>query len=263
MEFREIEHVMTNIQPVKSLSEYISAVNHISHTFTDHLWYRGHSKDTYLNLPKILRKQTWVDDDYSYRTEYDIFKTFKRKCRIQRETDYEYLHLMQHFGLPTRLLDWTESSLTALFFAIKNSEECKQPLVWILDPWDFNKILHHEKVVFDFYGQAVHKKVDSYINPLHDDIDNMPDLPIAVMPSFYDERVIAQKSGFILFGKNDTPLEELVKRGNYFNLAKINIDTESASDILTDLIMAGVDFHSVFPDLFGLVNQIKMNWNLK
>jgi len=117
MKFTEMNHVMTNTQPIKSLSEYIHAINYISHTFNDNLWYRGHAQDTYLNLPSMLRDGTWKDDDFSYRTEHDIFKTFKRKSKLKKETDYEYLHIMQHFGLPTRLLDFTESSLIALFFA--------------------------------------------------------------------------------------------------------------------------------------------------
>ena len=44
MNFREIKHVMTNLTPVKSLCEYISAVNYISHTFTDNLWFSRHAK---------------------------------------------------------------------------------------------------------------------------------------------------------------------------------------------------------------------------
>jgi hypothetical protein len=263
MKFIEINHVMTNTQPIKSLSEYIHAINYISHTFNDNLWYRGHAQDTYLNLPSMLRDGTWKDDDFSYRTEHDIFKTFKRKSKLKKETDYEYLHIMQHFGLPTRLLDFTESSLIALFFAIENPLECKNPVVWIIDPWDFNNVMHNEKIIFDFYGQTVHEKIDKYINPPENHITNMPELPIAVIPSFYDERVIAQKSGFILFGKDKTPLEELVKRQNYFNLAKIQIDTKGSSDILIDLNMAGIDYHTVFPDLDGLVKQIKSKWRLR
>ena len=263
MDFEEIDQVMTITTPIESLSEYISAVNYISNIFSDNLWYRGHSKGSFLNLPSILRPDTWIDNDYNYATEYDIFKTFKRKCKIKKETDYEYLHLMQHFGLPTRLLDWTESSLIALFFAIEDTKNCDEPVVWIVDPWDFNDILHGERIIFDFYGERVHSKIDQYINPKEDKLENMPDFPIAVIPSFYDDRVIAQKSGFILFGKNRKPIEDLVKRENYFNMAKINISTEKASDILVDLNMAGIDYHSIFPDLYGLVKQIKWKQNLK
>lgn len=263
MKLKEIDHVMTTVVAVKSLSEYIDAVNQVSHLFSDNLWYRGHSKSIFQNLPTILREGTWKDNDYSYRYEYDIFKTFKQKGKIKKDTDYEYLHLMQHYGLPTRLLDWTESSLIALFFAIGIRHLCKSPVVWIIDPFDFNKILHHENVIYDFYGTSVHSKVDEYINPKEGRFENIPELPIAVFPSFHDDRVISQKSGFVLFGKGRTSLEELVKRENYFNMAKINISTKYANDILIDLNMAGIDFHTVFPDLYGLVCQLKMKWNLK
>ncbi|MBN2863379.1 MAG: FRG domain-containing protein [Bacteroidales bacterium] len=263
MDFKETDHVMTTKTTVKSLRDYISAVNYISHVFSDNLWYRGHAKNTFQNLPSLLREDTWMDNDYSYQAEYNIFKTFKRKSKIKKETDYEYLHLMQHYGLPTRLLDWTESSLIALFFAIEDPTKCAQPEVWIIDPWDFNNVLHGQKVVFDFYGTSVHSIIDSYINPKEGNYENIPDHPIAVLPSFYDDRVIAQKSGFILYGKEKTPLEELVKSENYFNLAKIKINTDSVDNILIDLNMAGIDHHTVYPDLYGLVKQIKTKSNLK
>ena len=263
MNFREIKHVMTNLTPVKSLCEYISAVNYISHTFTDNLWFRGHSKEEYENLPSIYRTGTWIKNDYSFAYEYEIFKTFTRKSKIIKNTDYDYLHLMQHYGLPTRLLDWTESSLIALFFAIHNPKDCKKPTVWILDPWDFNKILHQESIVYHFYGTSVHPKIEQYINPKEGKIENLPIYPAAVYPSFYDERVIAQKSCFLIFGQEKEPIEKLVLRDNYFNLAKINIDTDSASDILIDLNMAGIDYHTIFPDFSGLVLETKRKWELK
>ena len=263
MEYGELNNVLTNIQPVKSLSEYISAINHISHTFTDNLWYRGHSDCNYQNLPSIFRNETWLKDDYSYRDEFEIFKRFRRKSKINKDNDYEYLHLMQHFGLPTRLLDWTESSLIALFFAIENKKNCNNPVVWAIDPWDFNLSLHRETIIFDFYGKNVHPKIYNYLNPKDNLVENMPELPIAVQPSFYDDRVIAQKSGFFLFGKEKIPLENLVQRDRTFNLAKINIDTDSVTDILIDLNMAGIDYYTVFPDIDGLVKQLKMKWNLK
>lgn len=264
MKIREVENIFTTVEPVKSLMDYVDAVNYISHHFSDNLWFRGHSKEKYENVPSIYRRETWLDENYKYSHEWEIFKNFKRKCKIHKDTDYEYVHLMQHYGLPTRLLDWTESSFIALFFAIHNLEHCDNPVVWVIEPNDFNKILHKDSTIFYFYGNTVSEKIDGYINPKDNKHENILKHPIAVLPSYYDDRVIAQKSCFTLFGKNQTSIEELAKSlDNYFNIAKIVIDTKAAEQILIDLNMSGIDYTSAFPDLYGLVQETKRIWRVK
>lgn len=58
----------------------------------------------------------------------------------QRYDRASWLTLMQHYGLPTRLLDWSESPLVALYFALSSDEDAKaDAAVWVLNPMKLNK----------------------------------------------------------------------------------------------------------------------------
>ncbi len=79
-----------------------------------HFMYRGHSDSNYSLAPSIYRKQKWLE------SEEKMYRDLHIKCSeelSQYSRGLEVLASMQHYSLPTRLLDLTSSPLIALFFA--------------------------------------------------------------------------------------------------------------------------------------------------
>lgn len=117
--------------------------------------YRGQTKDSYLLRPSLAR---FVDStEELYTLEHKIFSEFKKlvnensnlkkmfqfsefENKFEFESDWRWLEQMQHFGLPTRLLDWSIKPEIALFFAVNNHQfevgqfwVYKSPLNWPSD----------------------------------------------------------------------------------------------------------------------------------
>jgi hypothetical protein len=82
-------------------------------------WYRGVSKCSYELFPKLFREKTV---DYS-KLEREIYHRFMYMQYTGNENSWDNLVKLQHFGTPTRLLDWTDSFAIALFFALKGYDD--------------------------------------------------------------------------------------------------------------------------------------------
>ena len=80
-------------------------------------------------LPTVARCTEYI------RTELEVFEEFKREAIPYLDnvpaTDWQWLAVAQHNGLPTRLLDWTKHSLAALWFAVEHPPfEGQSGVVW-------------------------------------------------------------------------------------------------------------------------------------
>src|SRR3990167_76047 len=107
---------------IESLDEFLKRPLWDSHTMI----FRGVSQASYELTPSIARVPA-KDTASRFEFEEEIFEEFQSRAipylRYEPKTKIEWLFLAQHYGIPTRLLDWTTNPLVALFFATQNDSE--------------------------------------------------------------------------------------------------------------------------------------------
>jgi FRG domain len=249
---------------VKTVSEFLKTVSDIQNEWTglanDELifpWFRGHANSSYLLTPGLYRASIDPDNEYSYRSDFMLkaLPFLSDTTFINPSSDWDWYFLMQHYGLPTRLLDWSEGSLIALYFALfyKREDDEENPCVWMLHPFEFNRCLHKRDEIL-FYN---HELVKPYIPALYSGA-SLPKSPMAIQPSYNSKRIVVQKGCFTIHGDNKISLEKIPALKNC--LVKIEIEYYYIDLIKDELIMTGVTESSLFPELGGLARELLQYW---
>ena len=209
---------------IETLEAYLEHLQ----VFSELDFFRGQPSKDYPLIPFIGRYYKKGEEKALLQFEREIFEDFKRKFAlftdVRPQNDKEFLFLAQHYGLPTRLLDWTYNPLIALYFAC-NSDFEKDGAVYHCLPMSHN--------VYD--NRA--------------DILTFPYITILV-PKITDVRYRNQNGLFIFFSR---PWEEQVNDRVQF---KYVIPASRKSAILNKLEKIGITRSFIFPSLDSLCKEI-------
>jgi FRG domain-containing protein len=232
-------------------------------------WYRGVSDAGYDLKPKIYRKSGFdAVRKFSRKkpNEDEIRRGFKSSAmqlmsepRLP-EDEKGWYFLMQHYGTPTRLLDWTDGAILGLFFAVRELKKPRDAAVWVLDPsWLNEKTLGEEE---NSYLSGVMlpewKETDPWFpKPFEETLH--PKMPMALDPPHVARRVSVQRSHFTIHGTDKEGLDRLALEKDS-RLIKITVDEGGIVDILDDLETLGIVETTIFPDLEGLSRELVRTW---
>ena len=161
----------------------------------------------------------------------------------------EWLALMQHNGLPTRLLDWSESPLVAAFFAVERKGN--DSAVWMLNPESLNREISGENLVYPVRNEAVADAANAAFSTREPHLSG--DV-LALAPCHFYPQQAGQQSCFTIHG-NDGPLESHSKAWKF--LKKFVIPAKAKQGIQRRLIELSVRRHHLFLDLRSLAEEIR------
>ncbi|MBI3371427.1 MAG: FRG domain-containing protein [Betaproteobacteria bacterium] len=219
------------------MSDYVGIVEGVRKG--DMILFRGQDRNAPL-LPKVARHNPEID---TTKPEQEMLGEVRRRGGLLLDhrvlaDDWELLVYVQHFGMETRLLDWTSNPLVALWFACQANGIDGHTYVYVL--------IGGKRDVLDLNAEST---------PFEGSRTKI------LRPSLNNSRIVAQASCFTvhrysLDGCRFVPLE---KDGDFEeSLIEIRMRNASHDDFLTSLNLLGVNFQTLFPDVEGLCKYV--NW---
>lgn len=254
---------------INTIDELTRALNTLPNNFA----FRGQSDATW-KLQSTLERTLGINWSSEKAREFETYSLnlFKSKYHIYSGTEHipnsklSWLSVMQHYGVPTRLIDFTTSPYIALYFALEtyNPSSMKDLSIYCLD---YSAIM--EKSIEYIKG------IDRRFNESRSSINACPDLifedtvdrysyDIAWItePTELNARIDRQAGTFLISGNLEKTIESIINSSIYESckIKKIIIPAKLYEGIYVALRKMNINAKSIYGDLSGLAKSIRMEF---
>jgi len=271
---KEGRHVGADMGGISKLIREIGKIRQSAPFSHEYVYFRGQRSQDKL-LPRLLRKSYEGIPTTENNLYCDCWVMGSQEFKSAHNS-WEVLGVMQHHGVPTRLLDWTSSLIHAVYFALCECQDCPvkchkhphirrregcrgDPVVWLLAPRKMHQALASPPGLTAF---------TIGIDPLQDYAEvfvqtgtrkkwKYRDGPIFLELPWEDARMRSQK-GYFTFHPDNRPLEKIRSK----SLARIVMDRKWKGEILEEFSAMGINEYDVFADLVGLSRHLTRLYGL-
>lgn len=270
----------STLQPIGTLSSLTNNLAQLNKQLTkDTLYfYRGHYDCSYKDIAPIYRGNKSPNHN-NLKEEDRFFRELLRRCPedfSHCSNTFERLVKMQHYSLPTRLLDITSNPLVALFFACLQTENEKgkdvdgELLIYKVNRHDIKYFDDKEVCLlsniamfpYETKMQKGHRDFKHIIsrikqeNPYFYINDAAFNQVLCVMPKLDNPRIIRQSGAFFLFGCKETKAEPAVLSVPKY---KIKIKKEGKERIINELNSLGINESTLFPEIENVAHFLRQH----
>lgn len=236
---------------IDSLAALEAAVDEARSYFGSTVWWRGHARSEWNLVPAAHRENQRVEENWFMAHFIQGFQG-RMESRLDIDATGDVMMLAQHHHLPTRLLDWSESALIALYFAVASDERGSGSL-WALSPYALNEDNIGERYVPGIGDGRVKNLVSDSATPQW--VSDRPKEIIAFhVPERYP-RMVAQLSRFTIHGHEARPMDVQVSGDRW--LRRYQIAPDAKKRLRRMLWLLGMRRSVLFPDLDNLALDIR------
>lgn len=236
-------------------------------------WFRGHGTVVGELTPRVFRGEFTdaIVEHFRPGLELETIEAFKRDAPtlsqnpVPLDDDYlGWLCLMQHHRTPTRLLDWTENALVALYFTVTEGPG-EDGELWAMFPLPLNKesgigwgtpILRSNPVLQFLLAEPYWAGTRETLAQQKIGLDNPPTRPVAFEPHRTFMRMTAQESVFTIHPapESEHTIPEILQDPKH--LIRYIIPEKAKFRLRQGLDALGVTDVALFPDLEGLSRKV-------
>ena len=223
---------------INNITDYISITQGImSLKYENRILFRGQANSTWILQPSLYRGK------FSESREKDIYKEYiKYNSNNKNEGALDIIINMQHAEFPTRLLDWTDNPLNALFFALSDMTQLNNDSkIYCIIPnelYDFNDdkyrviqtFMNTEFNLEKIRGNDKENEIIEFISSIAKRYDGESKF-IFIEPPFQNDRIKAQKGLFSIYIRVNNDLLSIIKEKEL-----ISILGEKGSNLIEKLM---------------------------
>ena len=274
---------------ISTIDKYINFLKDINSTESK-IFFRGHSKISYELQPSLFRNKKWLNN------EKKMYLELMAKCPFEFEklnTHIGKLAEMQHYGLPTRLLDITQNPLVALYFACESQGAYRGEVIIFEELAEDIKYTHSDTVALlaslplftkteqdEFYElcrnmpnsqQKLQEGLEKLVHEVKLERPGFkPEIEAAdirdlifCIPEKKNRRIDNQEGAFIVCGLLDEVYGD--QKGNSLSTLRIrNKDDkkiiciiDQKEDMLQKLELLGINKAKIYPEIDDVADYIK------
>ena len=247
------------IQEVRTIDELLHFVEGLCKEHGLRLWYRGDENASLSLIPSIQRSEKRLQAERYITNDFYIRARQILKNPPEKHNYAGWVSLMQHYGLPTRMLDWSQSPLIASFFATETYEVHPEldAAVWVLVPGRLNEQEGFGNCVYPLDADTTQEMLLPAFKHAHHNPE-LVDRILACSSTDNDLRMYSQQSNFTVHNS----LQRLEVICDDHTLYKIIIPHDRKQYFITSLRVFGITEGSIYPDLDHISSDLRRSYGI-